>query len=70
MRGLEGDLVEVVFVIENGRVARRDVTTGLLDEARNMYQVVAGLNGGETVIVGPVEGLRAGDQVQVVGREG
>ena len=59
-----------VFVVDNGRVARRDVTVGVFDEAQNMYQIVTGLSGGEAVIVGPVEGLRAGDQIQLVGREG
>lgn len=59
-----------VFVIEEGRVARRDVTAGMVDEARGVVQIIAGLTGGEQVIVGPVEGLKVGDQVQLVGREG
>lgn len=59
-----------VLIIENGRVARRDVTVGLYDEASGMTEIISGLNGGESVIVGPVDGLRVGDQIQLVGREG
>jgi RND family efflux transporter MFP subunit len=59
-----------VLIIEHNRVARRDVTVGIYDEARGMSEITAGLAGGESVIVGPVEGLRVGDQIQLVGREG
>jgi len=59
-----------VLIIENGRVARRDVTVGLSDEASGMTEITSGLNGGESVIVGPIDGLRVGDQIQLVGREG
>lgn len=59
-----------VYIVEQGRVARRDVTAGVVDEARGMVQIVTGLNGGEQVIVGPIEGVRVGDQIQLVGKEG
>lgn len=59
-----------VLVIENDRVARRDVVAGVYDEVRSLYEITQGLSGGETVIIGPVEGLAVGDVVQLVGREG
>jgi RND family efflux transporter MFP subunit len=66
-----GDTGETyVFIIEEGRVARRDVTAGIVDEAQGMAQIVSGLAGGEQVIVGPIEGLAVGDLVQLVGKEG
>jgi RND family efflux transporter MFP subunit len=59
-----------VLVVEGGKVARRDVTVGLTDEVRSLSEIKKGLNGGETAIVGPAEGMKVGEQVQVVGREG
>ena len=59
-----------VLIVENGHVARRDVKAGVVDEARDMVEIVSGLKGGEQVIVGPIEGVRVGDQIQLVGKEG
>ena len=56
-----------VLVVENGRVAHRDVIGGLSDEVRSLVQITQGLNGGEMAIVGPAEGLKVGDTVQLVG---
>ncbi len=58
-----------VLVIENDRIARRDVVAGVYDEVRVLYEITQGLAGGETVIIGPIEGLDVGDVVQLVGRE-
>jgi len=59
-----------VLIIAAGRVARRDVTTGLQDEVRDLVEIRTGLAGGETVIIGPIEGLQVGQPAHVVGREG
>ncbi|HEU5260784.1 MAG TPA: efflux RND transporter periplasmic adaptor subunit [Gemmatimonadales bacterium] len=59
-----------VLVVENGHVARRDVTVGATDEQAALVEVASGLQAGETVVIGPVEGLRPGDAVTIAGREG
>ncbi len=58
-----------VLVVEGGKIARKDVTTGLSDEVRSLTEI-KGLAAGETAIVGPAEGLKPGESVQVVGQEG
>jgi HlyD family secretion protein len=45
-----------VFVVQNDRVSKRIVKTGLSDDS--YQQIVGGLNAGETVVVGPYEDLR------------
>ncbi len=59
-----------VLVVEDGRIARRDVTTGATDEQASLVEITAGLQGGETVIVGPASGLQAGEPVTIAGGEG
>lgn len=59
-----------VLVVADGRIARRDVTVGLYDEVQNLVEIVAGLAEGDVAIVGPIEGLRVGDPVNIVSREG
>jgi multidrug efflux pump subunit AcrA (membrane-fusion protein) len=59
-----------VWLVTNGRAEKRAVTTGLHDESTEMLQITGGLRGGETAIVGPVEGLVAGQPVQVAGQAG
>jgi RND family efflux transporter MFP subunit len=58
-----------VLLIEGGQVARRDVTTGAVDEQASAVEITAGLQGGETVIVGPASGLEVGEPVTVSGAE-
>jgi multidrug efflux pump subunit AcrA (membrane-fusion protein) len=58
-----------VLVVAEGKVARRDVTLGLTDEVQNLVEITAGLQEGDIAIVGPVEGLKVGDLVQIVSRE-
>jgi membrane fusion protein, multidrug efflux system len=57
----------VVYVVAEGRVARRPVTLGIEDVARGLIQLASGVRAGETVIVGPVEGLGDGVPVEVSG---
>ncbi len=59
-----------VFIVEAGRLTRRDVTTGVTDEQAGLVEVRSGLSGGETIVVGPAEGLEPGQRVSVAGREG
>ena len=65
----EGDQ-RYVLIVEGGKIARRDVIVGLTDEVRALTEIRNGLNAGETAVVGPAEGLKVGEPVQVVGREG
>lgn len=59
-----------VLLVEEGKIARRAVTTGGRDEVAGVVAITSGLSGGETVIVGAAEGLRPGAAVTVSGREG
>jgi membrane fusion protein, multidrug efflux system len=59
-----------VLVVDDGRIARREVTTGAIDEQASLVEIRAGLAGGERVIVGPANGLEAGQMVTVAGGEG
>ncbi|HYK83080.1 MAG TPA: efflux RND transporter periplasmic adaptor subunit [Gemmatimonadales bacterium] len=59
-----------VLVVEDGRVARRDVTTGATDEQASLVEITAGLAGGEIVIIGAASGLEVGQPVTIAGGEG
>jgi HlyD family secretion protein len=61
------DLVEIVFVVEEGVVKSRPVKIGISDE--NYYQVKEGLQEGEEIVTGPFKilsrTLKDGDLVRV-----
>jgi RND family efflux transporter MFP subunit len=59
-----------VLVVAEGKVARRDVTVGVTDEVQGLVEIKTGLQKGDVAIVGPVEGLKVGDLVEIVTREG
>ncbi|MBI1966593.1 MAG: efflux RND transporter periplasmic adaptor subunit [Gemmatimonadetes bacterium] len=59
-----------VLIIADGRIARRDVRTGVVDEQASLVEITTGLTGGETVIVGPAEGLTPGQLITLAGGEG
>ena len=59
-----------VWVVNGGKADRRVVRTGVRDESRDVIEVVGGLREGETVVVGPIEGLVPGQPVQVTGEPG
>lgn len=67
VRGDDAAAGSYVLIVEHGRIARRDVSTGARDEAAALVEITRGLQGGETVIVGPASGLRPGDAVSVAG---
>jgi RND family efflux transporter MFP subunit len=58
-----------VWLVTNGRAEKRAITTGLADESQELVEITSGLKGGEMAIVGPVEGLVAGQPVQVARQE-
>ncbi len=59
-----------VLVVTQGKVERRDVTVGVTDEVQGLVEITNGLAEGDIAIVGPVEGLKVGDLVEIVTREG
>jgi len=67
----EDDLVEVVFVIEDGMAKMRQVEIGISDE--NYYEIKNGLSDGEEVVTGPFRvlsrTLKEGDKVEVKNKE-
>jgi membrane fusion protein (multidrug efflux system) len=56
-----------VWLVQGGRLVRRGVAPGLVDEVQDRVEIRSGLEGGETVVVGPVEGLAPGLTVQLQG---
>jgi membrane fusion protein (multidrug efflux system) len=57
----------VVYVVAGAKISRRAVTLGVSDEDQGLVQIVSGVQAGDRVIVGPVEGLTDGVGVVVVG---
>lgn len=66
---LEGDArTPVVYVIAGGKVHRRVVSVGVVDEDQGLEQITSGVQVGDLVVVGPVEGLSDGVPAEVLGR--
>ncbi len=67
----EDDLVEVVFVVEEGVAKMREVNIGISDE--NYYEVKSGLSEGEEVVTGPFRvlsrTLKDEDKVKIKNQE-
>jgi RND family efflux transporter MFP subunit len=59
-----------LLVVEQGKIARRDVAVGVADEALDLVEITRGIEGGETVVVGIAAGLAPGQPVTVTVREG
>jgi hypothetical protein len=53
-----------VWIVENGRLAKRDVVAGMRDDLQDLVEVKTGLAGGEVVVIGAEEGLEAGLAVE------
>ncbi|HKR55689.1 MAG TPA: efflux RND transporter periplasmic adaptor subunit [Gemmatimonadales bacterium] len=58
-----------VLMVVNGRIVRRDVEVGALDDQAGLVQISKGVAAGDAVVTGPIPGLRAGDVVTVAGGE-
>jgi len=65
---LEGEAREpVIYAVAGGRVARRTVALGVEDADQGLVQVRSGVAAGDTVIVGPVDGIADGTRVEIAG---
>jgi len=58
-----------VWKVAGGTLERADVKLGIVDEARGVVQVTAGLAPGDEIVVGNVGLLGVGMQVQIIGAE-
>ncbi|HOI86900.1 MAG TPA: efflux RND transporter periplasmic adaptor subunit [Lentimicrobium sp.] len=62
---------EIVFVVSEGKAVRRNIKTGIQDNAH--IQILEGLNEGEEVVTGPYRAvsrsLNDGDAIKVVAKE-
>ena len=57
------------YAVVDGRLARREIRTGVRDEARDLVEVLEGLSAGDTVVTGTLAGLGDGQVVRVTGGE-
>jgi RND family efflux transporter MFP subunit len=54
----EGDeRTPYVYEVSKGKIARRRVAVGVVDDDQGRVEITAGVAAGDTVIVGPIEGL-------------
>ncbi len=66
---VEGDAgTLVVYAIAGGKVQRRTVGVGVRDEEQGLVQITSGVQAGDLVVVGPVEGLADGVRAEILGR--
>lgn len=66
---VEGDAgTPVVYAIAGGKVQRRTVGVGVRDEEQGLVQITSGVQAGDLVVVGPVEGLADGVPAEILGR--
>jgi hypothetical protein len=54
-----------VYVVHAGKIARRLVSIGIVDDDQSLTEIRSGVGAGDTVVVGPIEGLVDGAAVQV-----
>lgn len=57
------------YVVAGGRLARRELRTGVRDESHDLVEVLEGLAAGDTVVTGTLAGLGEGQTVRVTGGE-
>lgn len=60
----------VVYTVAGGTVHRREVGIGVVDEEQGLTQITSGVQVGDLVVIGPVEGLSEGVPAEVLGRTG
>jgi membrane fusion protein (multidrug efflux system) len=55
------------YVVDHGMLARRQLGVGIADDAQALVEVTSGVAAGDTVIVGPIEGLSDGTPIRIAG---
>jgi multidrug efflux pump subunit AcrA (membrane-fusion protein) len=60
---------QVVYRLKNGVAQRVAVTTGLVDEAAGLVQLVGAVSPGDSLLTGVLPGLRDGVPVRVLGAD-
>ena len=61
------DRVPCVYVVSGGRIARRPVGVGVSDDDVGLVEITHGVAAGDTVVIGPIEGLADGTPVAIGG---
>jgi membrane fusion protein (multidrug efflux system) len=62
----EGDeRTAYLYAVSGGKIARRRVALGIADDEQGLVQIATGAAAGDTVVIGPIEGLAEGTPVQV-----
>lgn len=59
------DRTPYVYAVSNGKIAKRSVTIGLADDDQGLVEIASGIAAGDTVVVGPIEGLSNGTPVEI-----
>jgi membrane fusion protein, multidrug efflux system len=54
-----------VYVVSGGKIARRQVVVGISDDDAGLVEMSAAVTVGDTVVIGPIEGLGDGTPVAV-----
>jgi len=61
------DRTPYVYAVSNGKIAKRRATIGLADDDQGLVEITSGIAAGDTVVIGPIEGLSNGTPVQIGG---
>ena len=66
-RGVDASGAPYLMLVSRGRIAARPVALGVSDDAQGLVEATSGVAPGDTVIVGPIEGLAEGTPVAIAG---
>ena len=61
------DRTPTVYVVTAGRLARRAVGVGIADDDAGLVEITRAVTAGDTVVIGPIEGLAEGTLVAIGG---
>ncbi len=56
-----------VLVVEDGKIAQRNVTVGRVDETKGVVEIISGVRPGDQVIVAPTVTVEPGTEVRLAG---
>jgi len=61
------DRTPYVYAVSAGKIARRRVAVGVVDDDLSLVEITSGVAAGDTLIIGPIEGLADGTPVVIGG---